>query len=71
LPEFLSTVGSGIRVLLKPSDAEPRARLRPSSCDGRRTHSRFRSSQPIVKRFHGRSRAGRSPIGRLRPMSAM
>ncbi len=46
LLEFLSTVGSGLRVLLERSDSEPRARLWSSFCV-RPAYFRPRSAQPI------------------------
>jgi DNA-binding response OmpR family regulator len=45
LPEFLSTVGSGLRVLLERSDTEPRARQRKSFCARRTVYLRLRSVQ--------------------------
>src|ERR1700722_9227448 len=53
LPEFLSTVGSGIRALLERSDMEPRACPRPSTWRPLRTQDRFRTFQPNMRRVHG------------------
>ncbi len=52
LPDFLSSVGSGIRALLERDRGEPRARLHPSRGERRRPHIRLR-----VYRRLGRSRA--------------
>jgi two-component system response regulator len=41
LPEFLSAVGSGLRVLLERPDTPPRARRRPSIHGRRPAHSRL------------------------------
>jgi DNA-binding response OmpR family regulator len=59
-PEFLSTVGSGLRVLLERSDTGPRARLRPSICHRRPARFRLRGAQPFQC----------SRRGRVRPISA-
>ena len=45
LPEFLSTVGSGLRVLLERSHTEPGARLRTSFCARRTAYFRLRTAQ--------------------------
>jgi len=57
LPEFLSIVGSGLRVLLERSDAEPRARLWPSVRGRRPAHLRLRSAQPPQCSRGGRARS--------------
>jgi DNA-binding response OmpR family regulator len=58
LPEFLSTVGTGIRALLERSDTEPRARLLPSLCDGRRRHIRSHISKSGKFARNGRAKIG-------------
>jgi CheY-like chemotaxis protein len=57
LPEFLSSVGSGLRFLLERSDTEPRARLRCSFCAPRPARFRLRRVQPLHCSRGGRARS--------------
>lgn len=57
LPEFLSTVGSGLRVLLERSQSEPGARLRSTICSRRPATFRLRGAQSLRWPHRGRVRS--------------
>lgn len=56
LPEFLSTVGSGIRRLLERSGEKPGSRLLPSSCSRARRRIRLLRFQPARQKRGARVR---------------
>ncbi len=59
LPEFLSSVGSGIRSLLERSDSGPTTRPSACLCDRPKARHRFRTAPAILQSRRDRARGSR------------
>ena len=59
LPEFLSSVGSGIRSLLERSESGPTTRPSACLCDRPKTRHRFRTTPAILQSRRDRARGSR------------